>query len=162
MNWWPVLLGAVCILVGITGTVIPVLPGLLLTWAGVLVWAILTGSATAWVFFGIATAVYAAGIALELLVPGKKMRAAGVTWTTQAVGLIGAVIGAFTIPVVGFFVGFPLAVFLLELSKVRDPARAWPLTVEAIKGMGLNMLVELCTACLIGGVFVLGVVMTAP
>ena len=43
------------ILVGLFGIVVPILPGTILIFGAILVWAILTGGTTAWVVFVIAT-----------------------------------------------------------------------------------------------------------
>ena len=52
--------GIVIFVIGVLGIVIPVLPGLLLCVAAVLVWAGSTGGTTAWVTFGVVAAIYAA------------------------------------------------------------------------------------------------------
>ena len=45
------------ILVGLLGIVVPVLPGGILIFGAVLVWAVVTGGATAWVVFAVAAAL---------------------------------------------------------------------------------------------------------
>ena len=40
---------------GIVGVVVPVLPGALLAWAAIVVWALVVGGATAWAVLGVAT-----------------------------------------------------------------------------------------------------------
>ena len=51
------LVAGLVILVGVLGVVIPVLPGLLLCWAGVLLWALLGDAGSGrWVVLGLATA----------------------------------------------------------------------------------------------------------
>ena len=70
---------AVMMLIGLVGIVIPVLPGILLVWAGVLVWAIGgDGSDVArWAVFGVATAVAGAAVALSTILPGRRAAAVG-------------------------------------------------------------------------------------
>src|SRR3546814_6290826 len=51
-----VLVGLV-ILVGLIGVVVPILPGTLLVFAAILVWAIMTGGATAWTVFALSTQI---------------------------------------------------------------------------------------------------------
>ena len=66
-------------------------------------------------------------------------------------GAVGAVIGFFVVPVVGALLGGPTGIFVAELARVRDPSRAWASTLEALKGIGLGIVVQ----------FVAGVAMIA-
>ena len=56
------------------------------------------------------------------------------------------------IPVVGFFVGFPLGVYLEELLRRQGGHEpAWRSTREALRAMGLSILIELSAAVLAAG-----------
>jgi uncharacterized protein YqgC (DUF456 family) len=151
-------IAGIAIVVGIFGTVIPFLPGLTLSWLGVLVWAIFGGAGTGrWVVLGIATILAAAGIAMKYLVPGRRLHRAGVpTWSLLAGGLLG-IVGFFVVPVVGLFLGFVLGVFLAELARLKTPKLAWPSTWSAMKAVGLSMLIEIGAALFILVVWVVGV-----
>lgn len=144
--------------VGLLGIVIPVLPGLLLIVAAVLVWSLEMQSATAWWILGITVALYAACTVLEFLIPGRRMRAAGVKTSTLVIGVLVAIPSAFIIPVVGAFIGFPLGIFLVELSRRGGRAQAWSATKHALKAVGLNILIEFITAILIIGLWVAAVI----
>lgn len=144
-------------LVGVTGIVVPVLPGLLLCVAAVLVWAIDTGGTVAWVTFGIALLVYALGVGLQVLLPGRKMRRDGVGTPTLLLGLVAGIVGFFVVPVIGlplFFVG---AVFLVELTRHQDRSRAWEATKAALRGVVHSMGIELLTAALVGAIWLGGI-----
>lgn len=68
-----VLVGLV-ILVGLIGVVVPILPGTLLVFGAILVWAIMTGGATAWTVFALSTlALVVTGI-VKYTWPGKRMK----------------------------------------------------------------------------------------
>jgi uncharacterized protein len=135
-------------LVGLIGIVIPVLPGLPLIWAGVLLWALETQD-SAWWTFGICTVVLAAGILLQYALPGKRMRAAGVRTSTLVVGVLVAIVAAFVIPVVGALAGFPLGIYLVELSRRGGHPQAWAATKQALRAVGYNILIELMAGLLI-------------
>lgn len=135
-------------LVGLVGIVIPVLPGLFLIWGGVLVWALETQGG-AWWTFGIATALLAAGLLLEYALPGRRMRRAGVRTSTLVVGVLVAIVAAFLIPVVGFLLGFPVGIYLVERSRKGTHEQAWAATKHALRAVGLNLLIELVTGLLI-------------
>ncbi len=71
-----VLVGLV-ILVGLIGVVVPILPGTLLVFGAILVWAIMTGGATAWTVFALSTlALVVTGI-VKYTWPGKRMKSGG-------------------------------------------------------------------------------------
>jgi hypothetical protein len=151
------ILVAVAIAVGIAGILVPFLPGSLLVWAAIAVWAYAERTAHAWIVFGLATAVLGAGILAKYLWPARRMRAADVTNRTLAAGAMFAVVGFFVIPVAGLLAGFVLGVFLAEYAQRRDTRRAWASTVHAVKGVALSVGVELGAALLAAAVWAVGV-----
>jgi uncharacterized protein len=147
------------ITVGIVGVVVPLLPGAVLVWVAIAVWAVAVGSTTAWAVLGVATAVIAGAQVVKLLVPGRRLLDAGVPRRSILAGLVLAGVGFFLIPVVGFFLGFPLGVYLEERRRLRRHASARDSTVQALRAMGLSILIELSAAVLAAGVW-LAVVLT--
>ena len=83
-----VLLVGLAIAVGIVGVVVPVLPGALLVWAAIAVWAFAVGSATAWAVLAVVSVVIGGAQVVKLLVPGRQLRNAGVPRRTIVVGLV--------------------------------------------------------------------------
>ena len=60
-------------------------------------------------------------------------------------------------PVVGFVLGFLLGVFVMQWRLLgRD--RAWPATWQAVKAIGLGMLIEFSCAACAALIWVIGVV----
>lgn len=137
---------ALLMVVGVVGIVVPVLPGLLLVVAGVVLWALEERSTTGWVVLGVVAVVYLAGLVLQWLVPGRRMKRAGVQTSTLLAGVVTAIVAAFVIPVVGLFVGFPLGIFLVSLARTRDHKEALRATGHALRAVGTNILFELVTA----------------
>jgi uncharacterized protein YqgC (DUF456 family) len=159
MNTVETLLVAVVIAVGLIGILVPLVPGSILVFAAIAVWAFVEGTTVAWVTLGIATAILAAALLVKYLWPMKRMRSADVgTWSLLAGGVLG-VIGFFVIPVVGLVIGFVVGVFLAELALRRDSRLAWASTVHAIKGVALSVGVELAGALLATMVWVAGVLL---
>lgn len=142
-------ISALIMMVGIVGIVVPVLPGLLLVWIGVLFWSINETSAAGWGVLGAATALAVAGVLLQFVIPGQRMRRAGVATTTLIIGVVVAIVMAILIPVVGAFIGFPLGIYAVQRAKRHDHRKAWESTVLALKAIGLNILIELSTALVI-------------
>ncbi|SOC51610.1 DUF456 domain-containing protein [Ornithinimicrobium cerasi] len=137
---------ALLMVVGVLGIVVPILPGLLLIVGAVLLWALVEQSTLGWVLLSVTVVLYLVGSLLQWLVPGKRMRAAGVRTSTLLAGVVAAIAMAFVIPVVGLFVGFPVGIFLVSLAHTRDRGEAWSATKHALRAVGTNILIELVTA----------------
>lgn len=137
---------AIAMLVGTVGIVVPVLPGLFLVWAATLLWAFEDTSSARWVVLAITTVLYAGGIVAQYLLPGRRMKRAGVDSRIVALALVAAVIGFFVIPVIGAGIGFVGTIFLLELAKHHDRGAAWRATGHALRAVALNIGLELATA----------------
>jgi uncharacterized protein len=152
-----VVLVGLAIAVGIVGVVLPVLPGALLVWVAIAVWAVAVGSTTGWAAFAAATLLIAGGQLVKLLVPGRRLRDAGVPRQSIVAGLVVAAIGFFVIPVVGFFLGFPLGVYAEERRRLGRHAHAWRSTREALRAMGLSIVIELAATVLAAGVWLAAV-----
>jgi hypothetical protein len=144
-------------LAGTVGIVVPVLPGLLIVWGAVLVWALVLQTTFGWVVFGVATAVYAVGLVAQFLIPGRRMKSTGVDTRILAVALVVAVVGLFVIPGIGAPIGFIGAVYVLERLKHRDHGRAWLATRQALHAVMLNIGIELLTALAIIATWAVGV-----
>jgi hypothetical protein len=143
--------------VGIAGVVVPVLPGALLVWMAIAVWAFAVASATGWAVLAVVTVVIGGAQVVKWVVPGRRLRAAGVPRRSIIVGLVLAGIGFFVIPVVGFFIGFPLGIYVAERGRLRRHASAWRSTRQALRALGLSMLIELSATVLAAGVWLAAV-----
>lgn len=143
-------------LVGLVGIVVPVLPGLVLVWLSTALWAYDHPAPLAWAVFGAATLLYVAGVVTQYVIPGQRMRRAGVGTGTLLLAVVLAVVGFFVVPVVGALIGFVLGIFLVELSRRHDRGAAWSATQHALKGMALSMGIELLTGFAIIAVWVVG------
>lgn len=159
MDGFTVLVGLI-IVAGLIGIAVPVLPGLLVVWAAVLVWASEAQTTGGWVVLGIATTLALSGFLLQYLLPGRRLRKAGVTTSTSVAGAALAVVGFFVIPVVGAFLGFALGIYLAERIKLGAHACAWPSTKHALQAIGLSMGIELMTGLAIASTWLIGVVTT--
>ena len=143
------LAATIMIAVGLVGIVLPILPGLVLVWGGVAVWAFGRQDVVGWVTLGIATAIVAAGTVVKYAIPGRRLREGGVPWLTLAAGAALGVVGFFVIPVVGMVVGFVLGVYLAELGRLRTHNAAWPSTKRALAAVGWSILIELVTGMIV-------------
>lgn len=151
------LLAGLAIVLGLLGVIVPVLPGLLLCWVGVLVWALFGGAGPGrWVVLAIATVVALAGTVVKYAWPGRSLKRTGVPTTSLLAGGALGLVGFFVIPVVGLIAGFVLGIWLAETTRLRDSRLAWPSTKQALKAAGLSMLVELAAGLCIAATWVVG------
>jgi uncharacterized protein len=155
--WIPALL----IAIGMAGIVVPVLPGLVLVLAGVLVWAWSTGTHLAWAVFAGCAAFYVAGVALQYAVPSRRLRDAGVRQSTLVLAVLLGLVGFVVIPVVGGAVGFVLGIYLVESGRSRDGRAAWVATKSALTAVLLSMGIELLAALAITTTWVGGVLLSS-
>ncbi|GAB3084186.1 DUF456 domain-containing protein [Pedococcus soli] len=151
---------AVLIVIGLVGIVVPVLPGLLLVLAAVLIWAFDTGTTAGWWVFALCAALYVAGMALQYALPGRRMRAAGVRRSTLLLAVLLAIVGFFVIPVVGAAVGFVGGIYLVELGHSRDRYAAWASTRAALGAVFLSIGIELLAGLAIATTWVVAVLVT--
>jgi uncharacterized protein YqgC (DUF456 family) len=150
---------AVAIAVGLATTVVPVLPGTLIIGGAIVVWASETGGTTAWLVLAAAVVLLAAGAVLKLLLPGRRLKDAGIPTSTQLAGAAVGIVGFFVVPLVGLFLGFALSVYLAEWRRMGRVA-AWPSTRQALGAAGLSILIELLFGLLAAASWVVGVVTT--
>ncbi len=123
----------VAVLVGVAGTLLPVLPGLLLVWAAVVAYGMFVGfGVVGWISVIVATALTALGLYLNFRIPQRAASSTGLSVAAQLLGLALAVAGFFLVPVVGFPLGFVLGVFLIRLRSTGERHEAWKSTKSII------------------------------
>lgn len=153
------ILVSIAIAVGIAGIIVPVLPGTILVLGAILVWALEVGTTTAWAVMAVSTLLLVCGSVVKYLVPGRRLKTAGVPNRTLLVGALLGFIGFFVVPVIGMLIGFVVGVYLAERVRVGG-ALAWPSTKGALRAVGVSILIELAAASLAALVWVAGVVAT--
>jgi uncharacterized protein YqgC (DUF456 family) len=140
----------IAIVVGVVGVIVPIVPGLLLCWVGVLAWALFSDAGWGrWLVLGVATLVALVGTAAKYAFPGQRLKQAGVPNFSLFLGGVLGIVGFFVIPVVGLPLGFVLGIFLAEWMRLRQSGVAWRATRQALKAVGLAMLIELAAAMII-------------
>ncbi|GAA1796491.1 DUF456 domain-containing protein [Luedemannella flava] len=145
------------ILVGTLGVILPFVPGLLLCWASVLVWAILAEGGTGkWVVLGICTVIALLGSILKWVLPGRDLKKRGVPALAMLAGGVLGIVGFFVVPVVGLPLGFVLGVFLAELARHKVAGPAWQATKHALRATGFSLIIDIDACLLIGAVYLGG------
>jgi uncharacterized protein YqgC (DUF456 family) len=147
------------ILVGLVGTVVQVLPGNVLVLGAIGVWAWVSGGDAWWVFTAAAVVIALAELG-QWLLAGRHLRKADVPFSTMAWAGAAGIVGFFVIPVIGLFLFFAGAVYLLELRRRHDQAAAWSATKAAVQASGITILVQLAGGLLATAIWVLGLFWT--
>lgn len=160
MSTGGIVLVALAIAVGIVGIVVPILPGTLLVFGAIAVWAFVENDLASWVTLAVVTVLLGAALLIKYLWPVRRMRAAEVRTSSLIVGAVLGIVGFFVIPVLGLVIGFVAGVYLAELANRRDQRQAWTSTMHAVKGVALSVGVELAGALLATMAWVWGVYLT--
>lgn len=143
MDIWIGLPALVVMLLGLAGTVLPVLPGLLVVWlaaVGSIVMGAWTGGA--WITVTLLTLLFAGAIVAQYALPARAGRTSGAPRSSLAAGAAGGVVGFFVIPVIGFVVGGVAGIYLAERSRLHDPDTAWVTTRAVLRSAGVAALIE--------------------
>lgn len=138
-----VILVLIAMILGLMGTVLPALPGLPLIWGAALAGYLTVGfDAVAWVTMVVLTAQLVGGIAAKWILPSRQ---GGHTAPRRSLvwGGLGAVVGFFVIPVVGFVIGGVMGIYLAETQRTGSSEAARRTTAVAIKRFGLGVLIEI-------------------
>lgn len=129
------------IAIGVMGTVLPILPGILLSFSGVFLYGVLTGwDALAITVTGVAAVVAVAGVVLGVRIPARTTGAVAGRNSLRA-GMIGGVIGFFAIPVIGLVLGWLAGVFVSE-ARATDARAARKATYAVIRSFGVTVIVQ--------------------
>jgi uncharacterized protein len=139
------LLAALLVGIGLVGVIVPLLPGLLLVWAGIAVWAFARQDAWGWGTLALVTVLLLAGSVIKYLLPGRRLKQDGVPGRSLLLGGLLGVVGFFVLPVVGLFVGFVLGIYLSERARLGEHPPAWASTRKALVATGWSILIELAT-----------------
>ena len=139
----------ILLILGILGTFLPVLPGLLLSLAGLLIYKFETDSSLSMVYIWIFVFLTILSAILNYVIPARTNRKYGGTRWGSVGSVLGTLGGLFFIPVpFGFLIGMFLGVFIGELlHDASDKKKAWNSTKGALIGFlygtGFNFIVGL-------------------
>lgn len=128
---------------GLIGTIVPVMPGVLLIWGAGLVYGLLEGFGTVGiVLFAVMTMLLGIGMSMSYVLPKRAGERGGAAKSSVRLGMVGAVVGFFVIPVLGLPIGGALGVLVGEFQRLRQWPAAWATTRKVLAGFGLAVLAE--------------------
>lgn len=150
------ILAGVLIAIGLTGILVPVLPGSATVLGGLVLWALTVRDPTGWAVLAIGGVFVVCGMLATYVLTGRTLRRRQIPSRSVIVAGICAIIGMFVVPVVGLFLGFAVGLFGSEYLRVRDAREALSLSLDALKATGLGILAEFALASLAGVTWVVG------
>ncbi|MBT0566176.1 DUF456 domain-containing protein [Williamsia sp. CHRR-6] len=157
MPFWGELIVGVVILIGLVGTVVPVLPGPLLVVAAIVVWALFVGG-WAWGVVAVAVVFTVVAMVTKYVAAERSMTRSGISRRTVMIGGLVGIVGFFVIPVIGLPLGFVAGAFGAEYVETRDLQRGWRGAVAATKAAGLAVLIELAAALFAASAWLIGAI----
>ncbi len=151
---------AIAIAVAMVGAVIPAFPGLIVAWAAMLIFGLIVGfDSTGIVIMSVVSLLVVGSYILTLRIPQRQVEKRGASRLSTVLGGVGAIVGFFVIPVVGFIVGGVVGVFGAEFYRTRERAQAWDSTKGVLIGFGLSALTQLGIGVIIAFLFAVWLVM---
>ena len=147
--------------VGLVGTILPIVPGLPLIVGAAVVYGMVEGFGVAgWAALVVIAALGVAGTVAGFVLPQRAAGGAGATSTSMLLGAVGAIVGFFAVPVVGMPLGGALGIYLGERGRGVDHAQAWVTMAATMKAFGIGALVQLAAGILMVLAFVVWLVAT--
>ncbi len=146
------ILAGLLMLIGLLGTILPVLPDLPLVWIAALGYALLVGwgESGGW-FFALISVLGVIGIFSELWMSSAGARQGGASLLSIATGLVLGVAGLLVGGPLGLVIGMLAGTFIMEYVRHQDAGVALRATFGMGIGYGASILVK----------FALGVAMIA-
>lgn len=153
MDWW-LILGLILVVVGIAGTLLPMLPGVPLVFAGLLLIAWLDGftkvSILTIVIIGVfALIAWAIDFAASFVTAKKVGASRQALWGT----VIGGIVGLFVGGLAGIILGPAIGAMLGELMAHQDKSRATTVGIAAGMGFVLALVAKWMLTLLMLGIF---------
>ena len=134
------LVSIVLLVLGIIGTFLPVLPGLLLSLCGLLIYKFGTDTPLSMVYIWIFIALTGLSVVLNYVIPARTTRKYGGTRWGSVGSVIGTLAGMFFIPIpFGFLIGMLLGVLVAELlHDFNDKKKAF----NSVKGTVIGFFIS--------------------
>ena len=142
-------------LFGVVGVVVPIVPGLLLVWLSLTVYAILDGFTVinGGLFLGLSLFALVTSTT-DLWLPLLGAKATGASRRGMVYGTVGALLGFIVLNLIGAVVGYAAGVVIGEYQRHQDWQKALKASLGGLAGIGLSTLIQLGAAIIIVTIFV--------
>jgi uncharacterized protein YqgC (DUF456 family) len=150
-------------LVGLIGIVVPILPGTVLIWLGVLAYALVESfQAIDWLTFVVLTLIALLTGTADIWLALLGAKTGGASFSALVYGMIGGIVGFFLfgalLPIVGNFfggiIGYALGILIGQYQKHRDWNIALKASFGGIVGWGIATVVQFTGGILMIVIFI--------
>jgi uncharacterized protein len=136
--------------VGIAGCFLPILPGNILVWLGVIIHRFMAvDESVSWLFVGIATGLTLLAQVLDYLCTYWGARRFGATWQGAVGGIVGGILGVIFFNIPGLILGPIVGVVAVELYRSRDLRQASRAGIGTVVGGLIAFALKFGLACLV-------------
>lgn len=154
LNYWALGVASLIILVGLAGTVLPVLPGVIIVWVGQIVYKLWMPEDLTWTFIIINGVLALFAQVLDFAMSYYGARRFGASWRGGVGALLGALIGPFVMtPLLGLILGPIIGAVIGELSAGRTAKESGRAGFGTIVGAVLSSALKLAIAVFMAGWF---------
>ncbi|MFI6348377.1 DUF456 domain-containing protein [Streptomyces sp. NPDC050560] len=151
------LLVGVVLLLGLTGVLVPGVPGAWLVWAAVAWWALQEPRGVAWGLLGGATVLLLAAQAVRWQLPSRRLRDGALDRRLSVSAGLGTLVGFCVPPLVGAPFGFMGGIYVAERLRLGGHGQAVAAVRAAMRAGGWGVFAELFSCLLVAAAW-LGVV----
>ena len=131
------------VLIGLFGLIVPIFPGTVVMWLGILGFGVVSGFSTlGWVLFAIISVIMLVSTLVDNIFMGAGARQGGASWLTIGIAVVAGVLGTLIFPPLGGLIAAPLAVLGLEYYRTRDMNASWKALRGLATGWGLAFVVR--------------------
>ncbi len=144
-------IGGLGVLVGLVGTVVPVLPGLVVVLVAAAGTLLLQGTGPlVWTVVVLLAALTVVGSVLSTVLPARRAASSGAPGASLWFAAVGAVVGFFVVPVLGLVLGGVLGLLLAEQQRLGAWGPAWTSARGVLASYGIGVLLELAIGVVMG------------
>lgn len=141
-------------ILGLVGVVVPLIPGTLLIWLSILIHAVANSfEAVTPLSFAIITVIALVTGTADFWMTLLGAKTGGASGRSILLGVLGAIIGSFILPLFGTIIGYALGVLWGEYQKHDDWDAAFKASVGGLAGWGLATVVQLAGGLLMLFIF---------
>jgi uncharacterized protein YqgC (DUF456 family) len=148
------------LIVGLLGLIVPVFPGLTVMWLGTLFYAIIQSAAGKmtgwdWFLFALITLLMIVGNVVDNVIIARKMRDQYIPWSSILLAFAGGILASIFLTPLGGLVAAPLALFLAEVSRLKNRDAAIASTKAYMVGWGWAFAARFIIGLMITGFWML-------
>lgn len=131
-------------LAGVIGLIMPIFPGLIISWLSALGYGLLVGfDRTGVILFTLITILAIGGSLVDNLLMAIGGKKGGASWLTIGIALVFGVLGTFLLPPFGGLIAAPVAILVLEYWRIKDWVKARQALFGMVTGWGLSVAARL-------------------